>query len=108
MYGHPSPFAMPLPHGAGMWPQGMLLPQGPLPPPPGMPMDAGMGGGGGQDSAVLKLKGLPFAATEHDVALFFEGFALVSASIHHGADGRPSGMVRRGAARVCTRGCVKP
>ena len=63
--------------------------------PPGFPVDmgAGMGAVSG-DNSVLKLKGLPFSATAQDVTTFFEGFALLSCTIHHGADGRPSGMVR--------------
>ena len=63
---------------------------------PGFPVDmgAGMGSVAGENS-VLKLKGLPFAATAQDVSAFFDGFALLSCTIHHGADGRPSGMVRQ-------------
>jgi hypothetical protein len=55
-----------------------------------------LGGGAGtyESSPVLKLKGLPFAATTEDIAAFFAGFALVSARVHLGLDGRPSGMVR--------------
>ena len=70
------------------WPPHMM--------PPGFPMDmgAGMGPVAGEH-AVLKLKGLPFAATAQDVSAFFDGFSPLSCTIHHGADGRPSGMVRQ-------------
>ena len=54
-------------------------------------------------SQVLKLKGLPFSASAKDVGDFFEGFAVVSCSIHHGIDGRPSGMVRARAHRSADR-----
>ena len=83
---------------------GAAMPMGAFPmqawPPhmmqPGFPVDmgAGMGSVAGENS-VLKLKGLPFAATAQDVSAFFDGFALLSCTIHHGADGRPSGMVRQ-------------
>lgn len=52
-----------------------------------------------QNTAVLKLKGLPFSAQENDVREFFAGFQIVKAAIHIGADGRPSGLVR-GARRT--------
>ncbi len=87
MYGA-VPFAMPA------WPPHLL--------PPGCePLGGGhLGGHPVESSPILKLKGLPFSASENDVARFFEGFALLSASIHHGVDGRPSGMVRAPAGHV--------
>ena len=45
-------------------------------------------------TCVLKLKGLPYTATEADLLSFFEGFQVVKASVHIGHDGRPSGLVR--------------
>jgi hypothetical protein len=87
--------------GTQMWP-----PVYAAAPPSGAPgggllhMDPALVGGGAgtyasnESSPVLKLKGLPFAATVEDIASFFAGFALVSARIHTGLDGRPSGMVR--------------
>jgi hypothetical protein len=53
-----------------------------------------MGGGDTQSTCVLKLKGLPFSATEKDLHEFFGGFAVVKAAVHMGHDGRPSGLVR--------------
>lgn len=51
-----------------------------------------MGGGDTQSTCVLKLKGLPFSATEKDLHEFFGGFAVVKAAVHMGHDGRPSGL----------------
>jgi hypothetical protein len=88
-----------------MWPPVLY---GALPPggAPGQMLHvdpALMGGGAGtyENSPVLKLKGLPFAATTEDIAAFFAGFALVSARVHLGLDGRPSGMVRCCILFVC-------
>mmetsp|Transcript_8716 Transcript_8716/g.28688 ORF Transcript_8716/g.28688 Transcript_8716/m.28688 type:complete len:294 (-) Transcript_8716:182-1063(-) len=50
------------------------------------------GGGGGMESPILKLKGLPFSATEQDIFAFFQGYQLQQASLHFGQDNRPSGM----------------
>lgn len=80
--------------------------------PGGMAMDVGGGMHGGAPDAgvVLKLKGLPFSASAQDVGVFFDGFALVNCSIHHGADGRPSGMVRAAPVTVRRRRrrCARP
>ena len=58
-------------------------------------------------SQVLKLKGLPFSASAQDVGDFFEGFAVVSCSIHHGlpplAGEIEAGMVRARAHRSADR-----
>jgi hypothetical protein len=53
----------PVPFAAPGWPHG-------LPPAPGA---EALGGGGFEGSPILKLKGLPFAATEDDVRFFFAG-----------------------------------
>ena len=70
------------------WPPGHMMPGG-------FPLDVNAPMPGALDAAtVLKLKGLPFSASARDGGVFFEDFAVVSCSIHHGIDGRPSGMVR--------------
>lgn len=47
-----------------------------------------------QNTSVLKLKGLPFSATEQDLRDFFTGFQVNKTAVHIGHDGRPSGLVR--------------
>lgn len=86
----------------GMAPQGAMPMQG-WPPhmmPGGFPLDVNVTLPDAPDAnQVLKLKGLPFSASARDVGVFFEDFSVVSCSIHHGSDGRPSGMVRACAHR---------
>jgi hypothetical protein len=62
------------------------------------------GGGGAGDTATLKLKGLPFSATESSITQFFAGFALVGAYVLMDPDGRPSGMVRLSPCPRCASG----
>ena len=104
MYGVPQPMpmgGMPFQHMPG-WPHMM---------PAGYPVEMHAVPGMPDAATVLKLSGLPFAASAKDVSNFFDGFAVVSCSIHHGIDGRPSGMVRLahlaapggGSARLCSR-----
>ena len=46
-----------------------------------------------QESAVLKLKGLPFNTSQEQVHEFFSGFAVKSIAFVGEPDGRPSGLV---------------
>lgn len=58
------------------------------------------------DGSVVKMKGLPFKASNEDVLKFYGGFSIKSSSIYmkRHPDGRPSGEVRckrqRDAGRV--------
>jgi hypothetical protein len=44
-------------------------------------------------SGYLKLKGLPFNATQEDILIFFARFQVLSVHFVHEADGRRSGLV---------------
>ena len=48
-----------------------------------------------EDSAVLKLKGLPYTASSHQIYQFFAGFNLNEVAFVYEPDGRPSGLVSR-------------
>jgi hypothetical protein len=93
---------------------------GPLPPPPAegaLPeLPAGEEGAGPvdcatapalgdergrrhEDSAVLKLKGLPYTTTDAQIAEFFEGYSMKQVSFVYDPDGRPSGLVRARSAQ---------
>ncbi|EFJ47748.1 hypothetical protein VOLCADRAFT_117772 [Volvox carteri f. nagariensis] len=45
-----------------------------------------------QSSAILKLKGLPYSATENDIRQFFAPYELKGVSFVYEPDGRPSGL----------------
>ncbi|GLC42385.1 hypothetical protein PLESTB_000652500 [Pleodorina starrii] len=45
-----------------------------------------------QSSAILKLKGLPYSASEDDIRQFFAPYELKSVSFVYEPDGRPSGL----------------
>ncbi|KXZ50577.1 hypothetical protein GPECTOR_16g752 [Gonium pectorale] len=45
-----------------------------------------------QSSAILKLKGLPYSATEDDIRQFFAPYELKGVSFVYEPDGRPSGL----------------
>ncbi|KAG2488109.1 hypothetical protein HYH03_013258 [Edaphochlamys debaryana] len=45
-----------------------------------------------QTSAILKLKGLPYSATEEDIRQFFAPYELKTVSFVYEPDGRPSGL----------------
>ena len=47
-----------------------------------------------EESAVLKLKGLPYATTIEEIYAFFAGFKVASVAFVLEPDGRPSGLVR--------------
>jgi hypothetical protein len=47
-----------------------------------------------QESAVLKLKGLPYSVTKEQVLDFFSGYAVRDVAFVNEPDGRPSGLVR--------------
>jgi len=69
--------------------------QQPVPQAQGVPPQGGApgyGGGNAFESNVLKLKGLPFSATEQDLFAFFQGFGTQAVHLHYQPDGRPSGM----------------
>jgi hypothetical protein len=48
-----------------------------------------------EDSAVLKLKGLPYTASSHQIYDFFAGFNVNEVAFVYEPDGRPSGLVSR-------------
>lgn len=45
-----------------------------------------------ENSAVLKLKGLPYSTSDEQVAKFFEGFKIKRVAFVYEPDGRPSGL----------------
>lgn len=47
---------------------------------------------GGEDSAVLKLKGLPYSTTEQQILDFFAGYEVQRVAFVYEPDGRPSGL----------------
>jgi hypothetical protein len=53
------------------------------------------------ESAVLKLKGLPYITTEQQILEFFQGFNVSSVAFVYEPDGRPSGLV---SGPSCLRG----
>jgi len=57
------------------------------------PVPASLGKRPQEESSVLKLKGLPYTATEQQILSFFEGFNLVRVAFVYEPDGRPSGLV---------------
>lgn len=46
-----------------------------------------------EDSAVLKLKGLPYTTVEKQILDFFQGYSVKQISFVYDPDGRPSGLV---------------
>lgn len=67
-------------------------------PPPAKPQE---------DSAVLKLKGLPYNTTEEAIRKFFAGFQIEEINFVYEPDGRPSGLAfaefsdKEEAVKVC-------
>ena len=59
----------------------------------GFPGGGPFGGGGGGRSATVKMRGLPFRLTTHDIVDFFRGFDILPHSVQLGMnpDGRQSG-----------------
>jgi hypothetical protein len=47
-----------------------------------------------EDSAVLKLKGLPYTTAEQQLLEFFKGYNVKNIAFVYEPDGRPSGLVR--------------
>lgn len=58
------------------------------------PANSQIGESSAKEPAALTLKGLPFKATEEDIAAFFEGYNMVSGSIKYqmNEDGRKTGL----------------
>ena len=46
-----------------------------------------------EDSAVLKLKGLPYTTVEQQLLDFFKGYSVKQIAFVYEPDGRPSGLV---------------
>jgi hypothetical protein len=55
----------------------------------------------GEDSSVLKLKGLPYTASEQQIYEFFQGFTVTSVAFVYEPDGRPSGLVGSASGVCC-------
>lgn len=79
-----------MPHGHGLGPHFPLASGG----EPG----GGRGGGPGpgfvrNDGSTIRIRGLPFRATEQEIVEFFDGYDVIGDSVHIGMDssGRPSG-----------------
>ena len=53
------------------------------------------GGGGGGEQGVVRMRGLPYNATDSDILRFFQGFGVAQGGVHVHFDhtGRPSGQV---------------
>lgn len=60
-----------------------------------------------EDSAVLKLKGLPYSTTEDDIRTFFAAYNVKEVAFVKEPDGRPSGLVSQLADERCSRGAAR-